>query len=723
VRGRTGGHDEAVALDVVIVSYRARQLLRDCLQSLRENPPRFPMRVTVVDNASGDGTVDMVSDEFPEVELIISEENRGFGAANNVVIRQSTARYVLALNPDTRVTPGALDRLIELMDSRPDVGICGCRLVLEDGSFDHAAKRSFPSPLSALGHFTGLAKLVRAEGILAQYHAPSVEAGRVDAVNGAFMLMRRTALEAVGGFDESYWMYMEDLDLCYRFAQAGWITWYEPSVTVVHVKAGTTGRYRHPRLNYAFHYGMYRFYRMHYAAQRRRILNVSIYAGIAVKLCLSVIHSALRRRVFFSGKPPVIRDVREQGPLVAGGAEVRPGDVRIDAKTAIVHDWFQGFHGSERVVEAIRTSMFGADNPPDVFTFNAALEILPDGLAASIVQQSRLASLPVLRQQRRESGHWRYLLPYMPYYFRHLDLDAYDVVIASSHACAVNVRPRSDAVFVCYCHTPMRYAWLPETDERVIGARSLALRTLRGWLRRVDREAAQRPDAYIANSSAVRERIKRFYGRDSVVIHPPVEVDDLSPGDDRERDRFLWVHRLVDYKRPDLVVEAFRELPYRLTMVGVGPQERRLRRTLPPNVELRGWIPRRELARLYATSLGFIHLGEEDFGISMVEALAAGTPVIAYNQGGARDIVEHGRHGLLLDDPTPEKVRQAITDMMATRWDRAALAEHAAGFSRARFVAQLAEYLQELGAAVETAPDDLSEAALPPETAAAHPLG
>jgi len=163
-------------------------------------------------------------------------------------------------------------------------------------------------------------------------------------------------------------------------------------------------------------------------------------------------------------------------------------------------------------------------------------------------------------------------------------------------------------------------------------------------------------------------------------------------------------------------------LPYGLTVVGVGPHARRLGRSLPPNVVLRGGIPRRELARLYATSLGFIHLGEEDFGISMVEALAAGTPVIAYNHGGARDIVAHGRHGLLVDEPTPERVREAITDTVAARWDRGALALHAAGFSRARFVAQLAEYLEALGAEVQTGADGLSEAALLPATAAARPL-
>ena len=134
-----------------------------------------------------------------------------------------------------------------------------------------------------------------APSALSQYRAPSVDRGPVDAVNGAFMLMRRAALDEVGLFDEGYWMYMEDLDLCYRFKQAGWTTWYEPSVTVIHMKGATSGRFRTSRLNYAFHYGMLRFYRKHYARTRNPVLNGAVYAGIGGKLALSLIASAIRR--------------------------------------------------------------------------------------------------------------------------------------------------------------------------------------------------------------------------------------------------------------------------------------------------------------------------------------------------------------------------------------------------------------------------------------------
>lgn len=372
---------------------------------------------------------------------------------------------------------------------------------------------------------------------------------------------------------------------------------------------------------------------------------------------------------------------------------VRP----LAARTAIVHDWFQGFHGAERVVEAIRSGLFG-DAGPDIYTFHAARELLPAQLAASIVQESKLASLPGIRQRGHHPGHWRNLLPLMPAYFSRLELDAYKLVVSSSHAFATNVRTRPDALHVCYCYTPLRYAWLPEMERgRVTGARALALGLMRKRLRKIDLAASARPDGYVAISSAVRDRIRRFYGRDAAIVHPPVDVEDFDPTQEKDPQRFLWVHRLVSYKHPELVVEAFRGLPYRLTMVGIGPLEARLRRDLPPNVELRSWVSRRELVELFEQSAGFIHVADEDFGITMVEALAAGTPVIALERGGACDIVRGGVDGVFLDRPDPSSIRSAVHSVTTSEWDRARLAHGARRFSRSRFLAALRSYLDELG--------------------------
>jgi len=282
-------------LEVVIVSYRCGPMLRQCLQSLGDHPPAGGLRITVVDNASGDGTADVVRREFPDVRLIALDENVGFSAANNIVLRETTSEYVLVLNPDTRVCEGTLDTLLRLMDANERIGIAGCRLVQQDGTFDHAARRSFPTPTSALGHFLRVGRSEHAPAALAAYRAPEVTEGPVDAVNGAFMLMRRAMLDEIGLFDEGYWMYMEDLDLCYRAAQAGWITWYEPSVEAVHIKAGTSGHHRRLRLNYAFHYGMYRYFRMHLAPERSRAFNALVYSGIALKFLASATASAAGR--------------------------------------------------------------------------------------------------------------------------------------------------------------------------------------------------------------------------------------------------------------------------------------------------------------------------------------------------------------------------------------------------------------------------------------------
>jgi len=365
----------------------------------------------------------------------------------------------------------------------------------------------------------------------------------------------------------------------------------------------------------------------------------------------------------------------------------------LQLRAAIVHDWFQGFHGAERTVWEM-LPLFEAT--PDVFTFHAARELLPAPLAAAIVRESRISSLPGIRQRGHDPGRWRWLLPYMPIYFDRLDLRGYDVVVSSSHACAAGVRTAPDTLHVCYCHTPMRYVWLPDADaERVRGAAALALRLAAGWLRRWDLRASRRPDVYVANSTAVAERIRRFYGREAIVVPPPVAVDEFQPAAQRERDHFVWVHRLVPYKRPLEVAEAFRELPdLRLTMVGIGPLAGELRANLPSNVTLHGWLERDELASLLASAGGFIHVGEEDFGISMVEALASGAPVVALRRGGALDIVRDGVDGVLIDPPaTPQAIRQAVRAVVGREWDPASLRRRAEEFSADRFRARLREVI------------------------------
>lgn len=385
------------------------------------------------------------------------------------------------------------------------------------------------------------------------------------------------------------------------------------------------------------------------------------------------------------------------GALERAATDSTPS-ARIAMRSAIVHDWFQGEHGSERTVAAM-FDLFTRD--PDVFTFHAAREILPARLRAAIVREARVGRWPGLRQRGHSPGRWRWLLPFMPRWFERLDLSSYDVVVSSSHACAAGVRTRGDALHLCYCHTPMRYVWMPDAErDRVRGLKGAALRSLRGRLRRADRRAAQRPDVYVANSTAVAGRIAEFYGREATVVPPPVAVGDFPRQVERDSAHLLWVHRLVPYKRPLEVAEAFRGLPeLRLTMVGVGPLEHELRAALPPNVELLGWLSREHLARLFASASGFVHVGEEDFGISMVEALAAGTPVLGNDRGGARDIVRPQLDGVLIAGATDlDQIRAGVRELAAGSWDREALRRRAEWFSEERFRARLAEVMRAHGA-------------------------
>ncbi|MGB7588983.1 MAG: glycosyltransferase family 2 protein [Solirubrobacterales bacterium] len=285
-------------LEVVIVSHGAEALLRHCLRSLREYPASVEMAVTVVDSGSPDSTPDMVEREFPAVRLI-RRGNIGFSAANNLALRDSRAGAMLLLNPDTEVYAGTLDAAMARLRSDERIGMVGAKLVTESGELDHACKRSFPTPLSALAHFTGIGRRDGTAGALNQYRATHLgddEPGEVDAVNGAFMLCRAEAIREVGLLDEGYWLYMEDLDWCRRFWQAGWKVFYEPAGVALHVKGGSSDGRRAPRQEIAFHRGMGRFYRRFDAPEHNPLVNALVYAGIGAKLAVSLGITQAKRR-------------------------------------------------------------------------------------------------------------------------------------------------------------------------------------------------------------------------------------------------------------------------------------------------------------------------------------------------------------------------------------------------------------------------------------------
>jgi glycosyltransferase involved in cell wall biosynthesis len=343
-------------------------------------------------------------------------------------------------------------------------------------------------------------------------------------------------------------------------------------------------------------------------------------------------------------------------------------------RVAIAHDWLVIHGGSERCVE----EMLRAFPQADLTTTLVRPDELPERLAAA--RPSVLQHLP------GASTHHEWLLPLMPAAWRlRRPIRDVDAVISSSHACAASVRVADGIPHLCYCHTPMRYAWDFDSEAaRFPLAIRPAARALMCGFRRWDRKTAQNVTEFAVNSRAVAERVRRFYGRTARVIHPPVRTGFFTPSEGH-REHFLYVGRLVSYKRPDLVVEAFADLPYRLLMVGSGHLEARLHNRATKNVRFIQSVSDEELRDLYRTARALVHPGAEDFGIAMAEAQACGTPVIAPADGGALDIVEHGRTGLLVQADDVAAFRRAIRRIADHQPDAASIRAHARRFSDTRF--------------------------------------
>ncbi|HLG73142.1 MAG TPA: glycosyltransferase family 2 protein [Chloroflexota bacterium] len=290
---------EVLDLTIVVVNYNVRDLLRDCLRSLRESRCRWTFETIVVDNQSHDGSVEMVQAEFPEVRTIVSRTNDGFAAANNRGIRAAKpSRYVMLLNPDTVMPPDGIEKLIDFMESHPEAGVVGPKLVLASGKLDLACRRSFPNPRIAFYHAFKLDKLFPRSPEFARYNLTFLDEdalSEVDCVVGAAMLVRSEAIEQAGLLDESFFMYGEDLDWAFRIHQQGWRVFYNPSVVIVHYK-GQSSRQRSVRSILAFYDAMVIFHRKHYAARTPFAVNWAIFAGIGLRCLMALLANAARPR-------------------------------------------------------------------------------------------------------------------------------------------------------------------------------------------------------------------------------------------------------------------------------------------------------------------------------------------------------------------------------------------------------------------------------------------
>jgi glycosyltransferase involved in cell wall biosynthesis len=348
-------------------------------------------------------------------------------------------------------------------------------------------------------------------------------------------------------------------------------------------------------------------------------------------------------------------------------------------RVAIVHEWLTIPGGSEQVVLEL-LDMFPA---AELFTSIYDPAPWPAAITERRVHVSPLNRLPGARR------HYPKLLPLMDWAFRSFDLSSFDLVISSSHACAKNVRTPASALHVCYCHTPMRYAWEEGflDGEEVGRLTRLALPPLLRRLRRQDLAGATSPDVFIANSRHVAERIARCYGRSAEVVHPPVDVESFLELERSREDFYLVFGRVVPYKRVDLAVSACARLGRPLKVAGDGRALARVTAQAEgfEGIELLGRVDASERDELLTHARALLFPGEEDFGIVPVEAQAAGVPVIALGVGGATESVLDGETGVLFEPQDALALAGAIEHFEALELDEGRLRDNAARFGRERF--------------------------------------
>ncbi len=357
-------------------------------------------------------------------------------------------------------------------------------------------------------------------------------------------------------------------------------------------------------------------------------------------------------------------------------------------KVALVHDYLNQDGGAEKVLKILQEIFPEAP----IFTLIYDKEKLGHLFKEDKVNFSYIQKLPWGRSK------YKWFLLLMPSAIENFDLSDYDLVISSSSAFAKGVVTSPETKHLCYCHTPTRYLW-SDTHSYIeeLSYNKLIKKFLPYFLARLrlwDRLAADRADHFIANSQAVQKRIKKYYNRDSDLIHPPVETAKFRIAD-QIGNYYLIGGRLVPYKRYDLAVEAFNKLGIPLKIFGEGPELEKLKKIAKENIEFLGKIDDEKLAELYSRCLAFIHPQEEDFGITAVEAMASGRPVIAYAAGGALETVINGVTGKFFDEQTWEALADAVIRFKPEDYNPTAIREHARKFDVEVFKQKIKDYVEE----------------------------
>lgn len=358
-------------------------------------------------------------------------------------------------------------------------------------------------------------------------------------------------------------------------------------------------------------------------------------------------------------------------------------------RVAIVHDYLAQAGGAERVVVAMHGIWPDAPIYTSVYDPKATLKEFADmDIRTSFLQQMKIA---------RVAKTHKLVLPLYPTAFEHFDLTGYDVVVSSSSGFAKGVITGPETFHLCYCHTPARFAWRYHEYVRQ-GNFARPLRQILPWivhrLRTWDMQTAQRVDHFLVNSRNVARRVRKYYGRPSELLYPPVETGRFHVEPNPTADYLLVVSRLIGYKRVDLAVQACTKLGLKLKVVGSGPDLANLKSMAGPTVEFLGRVPDGAVEGLFANCKAFIFPGEEDFGIAPVEAMASGRPVVAFNGGGAKETVIDGETGVFFNEPTAESLMDALRRLDDLRAEPSLIRQHAETFDIKSFQASLKEIVE-----------------------------
>lgn len=285
-------------ISIIIVSYNTKALTKQCLDSIYNNVKDVDYDVWVVDNKSSDGSAEMIESEFPKVNLIVNRINGGFSQANNLAIKKcEDSEYILLLNPDTIVKPDTIEKSVEFLINNDDVGCLGCKVIKGDGNLDKACKRGFPSPWNSFCYLLKLDKVFKGSKKFGGYNATYIDEddeSEIDCIVGAFMLIRNQVFNKIGLLDESFFMYGEDIDLCYRIKQANWKIYYYPKVEIIHFK-GESSKKQSNKMIGCFHKSMFIFYNKHYKNKHNFLVNGFIYFGIYSKWAMSLFKNLFRK--------------------------------------------------------------------------------------------------------------------------------------------------------------------------------------------------------------------------------------------------------------------------------------------------------------------------------------------------------------------------------------------------------------------------------------------